>query len=534
MGILNTLQRPTPSADVNFRNVDPLDPFWYSDVGYYSRTFANFPISPDTAQRVSAVFACVSLLAEVLASVPVVLYRRLPNGDKERARDDRRYATIRRRPNQWMTRIDFYSQGQTNVGLRGNHYARIIDDGRSPVELLPLDPARMTVEQLDSNRLRYKYRDRDGEEIRYLQDEILHVRDTPTDGMVGQARAMLAREAIAVSAAGEAFVGGFFKNDATGRIAFEHPGHLSPDKRTEFMEYVQSKWAGWQNRSRPMLLWGGVTAKELGGDGDKNFIIDPRRFQVSDIARFWRVPGFLIGLEEKSTSFGTGIEQQVIGFETFTLKTWADRWAEALLIALFDEAEQEEFFIEFEFNDLLRANLLQRAQAYQILRNVGALNPNEIRRKENMNRREDPEGETYLSTPTGAAPNSREPGSGANATMVPAPLLVDAGHRIAKEDTRAVERRAAKADGDLEKWRTWLLTHYDRQVDHVRRVLAPHAAAYGVGAGLIELIASDVATTGRAALADGVPEGWSNHRPTQIVEILQDRLQREAVTDETT
>ena len=502
-----------------FDMLDPLSPFWYGPVGEYAQTFSAFPIGPESAMRISAVFACVSLLSETFASFPCILSRRTDDkGGKERARDDRRYRTLRRRPNSWQNQINFFANGQTDLGLRGRALGKIIDDGRK-LRIEPMLSTRTQIEQLSTGDLRYQYHNpltKQRETL--LQDEVLDVKDLSLDGFTSIARSSLAREAIAVAAAGEAFVGGFFKNDATGRIVFEHPGNLKPGPRAEFETMVKEKWQGWKNRSRPMLLSNGVVAKEVGTqDASKNFIVDPRKFQVTDVGRFWRVPNILIGLEDRSTSWGTGIEHQLIAFATFTMRSVTDRWAAALMQALFTEEEQEEFVVEFLFDDLLRGDLATRAEAYRIFKEIGVLNANEIRRKENMNRRDG--GEDYQETPAGTSPNRA---ASVEAHQVPTPLLADAAQRIAAADTREVRRRENWKAGPV-RWRAWVEEHYASHREYALTVLTPLGAAYRVAPGRVAEIARAISDSGRAALAEGVPAGWlDGGRATVVVALLEE------------
>ncbi len=212
---LDMLERAGTHASVEWHNMDPLDPSWYTEAIGGASSFAGFPINPDTSLRVSTVFACNSLIAECIASMPCDLMRRTDDkGGKEKAKDHRWYRTIRRNPFQGMTSMDWYGDGQMNLGLRGNAMFHIEDDGVRHTSLRPLQPAFTNVEHLATGRKRFNYWNPDtGKDVTYQQDEVLHVRDLSLNGFSGNARATLAREAIAVAAAGEAFVGGFFKND---------------------------------------------------------------------------------------------------------------------------------------------------------------------------------------------------------------------------------------------------------------------------------------------------------------------------------
>ena len=520
MGIYSRLQRSGLHADVNWTNVDSR---WYGPISSGASTFAGFPMGPDLAKRVSAVFACTSLISETLASLPVILYRKTGDGDKERATDHPLYRTLRFRPNVWMTPMDFYGCGQMHAGLRGNAYNEIvINDGE--IHLEPLHPDLITVEQLDSKRLRYQYTDPGlGEQRTLTQDQVVHVRDLAEDAVTGQARAVLAREAIAVAAASEAFIGGYFKNDATGRLHYKHPGSLSAEKRKELREMIQENVAGWQNRAKTLITTHGVEVTELGKHDDSGFIVDPRNFQVADIARFWRCPLFMIGLEEKSTTWGTGIEAQKQGFVDFTIKPWTDRWAQALTQALLTEEEQGEFFIEFLFADLVRGDLRTRMQSYKTGREIGVWNPNEIRKKENEGPREG--GDEYQNTTPGAAPNaSNEPEPEPPEPEVPQALRVDATSRIANAECSAVQRRGQKAQGDLVRWNAWTQQYYRAHRDYVAKVLEPIGEAFSVEMWRINAMVDRIAWTGMAGLKDGVPEGWDERRHTEIAMIIDECL----------
>ncbi|KKK91830.1 hypothetical protein LCGC14_2709030, partial [marine sediment metagenome] len=152
MGIYSRLE----GSGVRLESWGATDDRWYQPIDSFASTFAGFPIGPEIAKRVSAVFACLSLIAETIASMPCILYRRLDDdGAKERARDHRLYHTLRFRPNPWMTAMDLFGCGQMHAGSLGNAYQEIKDDGHT-IELHPIHPDLMTVEQLESGRLRFE------------------------------------------------------------------------------------------------------------------------------------------------------------------------------------------------------------------------------------------------------------------------------------------------------------------------------------------------------------------------------------------
>lgn len=513
MSLLGTLERAA-RADVSW---GPLDDRWYTDAPI-GPTYARWPVTNESMKRVSAVWACGALLSETVASLPCTLYRRIADGGKERATDHPVYRTLRYQPNSWMTPMDFFGSGQLHLAFRGNWYARILYH-QDRISLWPIHPDLVRVHLLDNGRLDYEVTNREtGRVDHHSQSDILHVRDLSDDGMKGHARAMLAREAIAVAGAAEGYAGKFFANDALGRLVMENPGDPGPVKRNELREAVQEQQAGWANRGKMLVTWGGWTAKHLGADHEKGFLLDPRNFQVADIARFWRIPLFMIGLEEKSTTWGTGVESQKQGFVDFTIKPWLDRWAQALGMALLTDEEREEFFIEFNLNDLVRGDLLARMTAYQIARQIGVFSPNEIRKKENEGPREG--GDIYQDTPIGGAPNAAGTNQNTGATAVPAPLIADAAHRIASREIAEVGKRAGKDVENPDKWTAWIQTFYADHGRYVEQVLAPLAASYPFLQPRVGQIVHAVQSSAVMVLLGGIPPLWLAERKGEVVTVL--------------
>jgi HK97 family phage portal protein len=535
MGIFDTLQRASPRADVTWRE---LDERWYSDDPGAGSTFSGFAVTPDSAKRTSAVFACTSKLSEIVASLPRAVYRRLDDGSKKKAREHPLYRTIRHQPNPWQTPMDFFGGEQMRLGLRGGSFARIVYSGRR-VELWPHPPSLVTVEQLASGRLRYEFHDPKGGRATTLsQDEVLHVRDLPSeDGLTGQARAVLAREAIALAAAGEAFAGGVFKNDASGRLVLTYDGNTpNQEERDKRRDNFQAQYAGWRQNRKALHLYGNAKVSEVGRDVDGGFIVDPRKYQVADVARFWGVPGWLIGLEEKSTSWGTGIEQQLIAFVNLTVKAWTDRWAQAMSLALLDESEQDEYFIEFDFRDLLRGDIKSRFDAYRLGREIGMYSPNDLLRKENEAPR--PGGDVYQDEIAGAP--GRQPAEAARpapppfeeeeeddprATGIPAPLLADAAQRLAGAEHGAfTDRLPASAKGRA-AYDAYRLQVFDRHRAFALKTLTPLGQAFALAEWQVAAAADRVVATGLVATAEPPAEGWLEIRRGAIEQLLAETLQ---------
>lgn len=511
---------------------EPLDERWYTQLDGVSRTFSGLPISPQMAQRVAAVFACTTIIAETIASLPCIVYRRRRDGGKDRATDHRYYRMLRYRPNAWQTPMDFFGNLGTRLTMRGNGLARLHDDG-TQAALTPFGIEHTTVEQTSAFRLRYKYRDpTDGAESTLLQDEVLHVRDLSSDGeqITGHARTALAREAIAVAAAAEQFVGAFFRHDATGRLLIQSKSAMpNKEAREEFKKHIQENYAGAANSRKTMVLYGDTNVQELGKHDSAGFIVDPRRFQVADVARYWRVPGFLIGLEEKSTTWGTGMTEMKHAFVDFTIKPWTDRIAQALMATLFSDEEREDYVIEFMFEDLLRGNLLSQMQSYQIGRVIGVLSPNEIRAKLNMGPRDG--GDDFQEIPTGAAANA-SPGSvpsrgrpddeeedDEQATAVPPTLLADAARRIVAAEARDL---FARMPADAAARSAWLATAYTNKSGYFGKVLGPLCDLAGAN---LDALVAQLARSGARALATATAaDAWQVVRQEAVLVTLEHAL----------
>jgi HK97 family phage portal protein len=539
MGLLSRVEQSALRANMP----GPFDDFFRGQSDRGQATYAGLPVSPDVAMRVSVVHACIEVLSMTLASLSLRVYKNLPNGGNERAIDHPLYPILSRRPNSWQTRFEFIEYQVRQLFLRGNAYA---EKDFQTLELVPLHPDRVRVEQLANRQLRYRIKPTPnivdapsiGPERLLSQEQMLHIRDASDDAIAGQARTVLAREAIAVAAAAERFSGRWLQNDGSGRVMATHPARLDPTTRSEFHRVYQENAAGWANRGKLLLAEGGVKYEILPGLSESGFLTDPRKFQLAEICRYFgRVPPFMIGHEDKTT-WGTNIEQIKGGFVAFCAKPIGDRIEQALMRDLLAEDEQEEYFIAFDYAGLLRGDLLSVVQAIAIERQQGLLNANEGRALLNMNPREDPGGDVYQQTPPSAAPNptagavpagnappAEEPSATdeeLDAAAIPAPLLADAAQRIAAAEVREVEKHAAGAVADPGKFVAWAQRFYTKHRAHAAQAIAPFAVAGGFDVWAADQAAERIERTALSALAAGVPDGWAAQREGEIAAILDE------------
>jgi HK97 family phage portal protein len=508
----------------------PTDDYWYySAQRLAGTTVGGVPVTVELANQVSAVFACVDVLAVTMASLSLDLTRRLPNGGKERADDHPLYDVLSYRPNGWQTRFEFIEYLVRQLFLRGNFYAEkdFTDDA-----LYPVHPNLVKVEQLTNRRLRYRWTPPGESEIVRTQDEMVHVRDTSEDSITGMSRVYLARRAIAVASQSELFSERFLQNDGSGRVIMKHPAKLNDETRSDIHRVYKKFNAGADNKGSLLIAENGAELNILPGLNESGFLTEPRKFQLAEICRYFgRVPPFMIGHEDKTT-WGTNIEQIKLGFVAFCARPLGNRIREALMRDLLTREERREYSIDFDYADLLEGDLLTTVQALAIERQNGLVSPNEARAVLKRNPRDDAGGDEYQDTPTGAAPNAGEPTarkavqSPPDASAVPAPMVLDAARRIAAKEVTAVGRHA---DHNGLPFVAWCRGYYTDHRRTVADVLKPIVESYGVSAFVATQAADRLESTAVTALGmDGVPAGWLDQRPSEVALILTEVFQAEA------
>lgn len=375
---------------------------------------AGQPVTEATALNVSAVMACVSLRARALASLPVRVYERLDERSKRPARTHP-ITRVLAQPNMWQTRAELFGMLEAHRVLRGNAYAwinrvpRQSPDGEERdqvVELIPMHPDQVEVPD-DYDDLGpvaiYKLHRRRGGVVEIPAGDVLHLKGLSTDGRKGRSVLQDAREMIGVALATQEHAAAFWSNDATPSVALTHPKTLSEQARKHLRESWEAVYGRSKEKSRTAILEEGMQIQQLGLSERDNQFLETRAFQRAEIASWFHVPPHMIGDTEKSTSWGTGIEQQQIGFLVFTLRPDLVLWEQRLTRDLI--RNRERYFIEFSLDGLLRGDAIARSTFYWRMIQMGAMSPNEVRALENMNPIE--EGDIYLQ-PVNMAPLGSE------------------------------------------------------------------------------------------------------------------------------
>ena len=345
-------------------------------------------VNERSAMQMTAVYACVRILSEAIAGLPLHMYRYREDGGKEKATEHNLYHLLHDEPNPEMTSFVFRETLMTHLLLWGNAYAQVIRNGKGEVlALYPLMPSRMTVDRTKDGRIVYIY-SRDQSEanagkdsqVVLTSDDVLHIPGLGFDGLVGYSPIAMAKNAIGMSIACEEYGARFFANGASPSGVLEHPGTLKDPKRVR--DSWNAAYGGTSNAHKVAVLEEGMKYVPISISPNEAQFLETRKFQIDEIARIFRVPPHMVGDLEKS-SF-SNIEQQSLEFVKYTLDPWVVRWEQSLSRALLTPDEKNTFFFRFNVDGLLRGSYHERMQGYSVGIQNGFMSPNDVRELENL------------------------------------------------------------------------------------------------------------------------------------------------------
>ena len=347
-------------------------------------------VTERSAMQMTAVYACVRILSEAVAGLPLHFYRYKADGSKEKAIDSNLYHLIHDEPNPEMSSFVFRETLMTHLLLWGNAYAQIIRNGKGEVSALyPLMPNKMSVDRDENGKLYYTYTRSDcepnamnGSSVVLEPKDVLHIPGLGFDGLVGYSPIAMAKNAIGLAIATEEFGSKFFANGAAPSGVLEHPGTIKDPSRVR--EAWQSQFGGSGNSGKVAVLEEGMKYTPISISPEQAQFLETRKFQINEIARIFRVPPHMVGDLEKS-SF-SNIEQQSLEFVKYTLDPWVVRWEQSLSRSLLSEDEKKQYFFKFNLEGLLRGDYQSRMNGYAIARQNGWMSANDIRELEDLDK----------------------------------------------------------------------------------------------------------------------------------------------------
>lgn len=371
-----------------------------ADAGYsflFGRTTSGKPVNERTAMQTTAVYACVRILAEAVASLPLHVYEYQDDGGKKLVHDHPLYYLLHDEPNPEMTSFVFRETLMSHLLIWGNAYAQIIRDGAGRVlGLYPLLPDKMEVQRDDRGNIYYVYSRNSDENpmfkeygnIKLKAEDVLHIPGLGFDGLIGYSSIAMAKNAVGMTLACEEYGASFFANGANPGGVLEHPGVLKDPSKVR--ESWNSVYRGVNNAHKIAVLEEGMKYQQIGIPPEEAQFLETRKFQINEIARLYRIPPHMVGDLDKS-SF-SNIEQQSLEFVKYTLDPWVIRWEQSLQRSLLLPGEKGKYFIKLNVDGLLRGDYQSRMNGYAVGRQNGWFSANDIREMENMNPIPDEEG----------------------------------------------------------------------------------------------------------------------------------------------
>jgi HK97 family phage portal protein len=346
-----------------------------------SYNISNVTVNEDSALKLSAVWACVRLIAETIGGLPINAYKIMPDGTRVIDYDHQLCQLFKNKPNRYQNRVEFFETMTMQLCLHGNSYAHIQrGTGGKIVSLLPLMAEQMEVNLLTDGSVVYRYNSGNNLAV-YAPESIWHLK-LMSNGIVGLSPLSYARNSVGIGIASDDRVKALASN------GFKPTGVLTIDKllKPEQREQIRNQFADLASGSGDPLrvLEAGMAYQQISMNPKDVQLLETRRFQIEDIARFFGVPSVLINDTSASTTWGSGIEQIVQGFYKLGLRPYLERYEASIHNSLLSAADRRNYEFEFDFGALLRGDELTRFQSYKEAINAGFKTINECRQSEGL------------------------------------------------------------------------------------------------------------------------------------------------------
>lgn len=376
-----------------------------------SESALSYSVSPQAAMRAATVYACVKIVSEDMGKLPVHVYKD-ENGAKIPVDSDNIAYILRKKPNHYMTPFEFYEAIIWDVKIHGDFIAFISRSSRGEVlEILPLDPRSIQILKNPSSGLfQYSATKLNGEQKTFKREEILHIRDGVDKDGKGRSRIKQAADAIGLEVEAEGVLARLFKNGLRLSSVVSHPASLSDKARERLRDYITKKMSG-PRQGEPLVLEEGVDWKPSQMTTKDAQLLELREFQRGVILSIFRVPPHKLGLMTGATHSNMEIQERA--YWTDTILSDAIRIEQAIYRDVFTEQQKKAgYYLKFNIDSMVRADMITRYQAYQIGRRAGLLSADDCRAKEDMNPRPDGLGGVYMESgdlyPSGEKENENQ------------------------------------------------------------------------------------------------------------------------------
>ena len=462
---------------------------WFVDMFMGGEANSGVHVDENNALCVGAVFACVSRLSETIGSLPIILYKRDGKG-KTRATNKKLYSILHDLPNESMTAMTFKETLMTHCLLYGHAFAEIVRNGAGEVQALyPIMPYRVQI-KIKNNKTYYFINLPDGKQKILSQRQVFYMPWLTVNGIEAYRPVMLAREIIGLSMATESFSAKYFKNGTNTGGVVEHPAKLSDPAFNRLKKSMQESYEGLGNAHRMLLLEEGMKFQKIIIPPNDSQMLESRKHQVEEIARFYNVPPHII--QDLSRATFSNIEEQGVYYAVHSIRPWAIRWEQAIYRCLLSEIDRREYFAELMIDALMRGNIESRYKAYAVGRQWGWLSINDIRNKENMDPITQDGGDIYLMplnmTDINNPPDVEEEpkkkegrshiehrSSRMNISESFEGIFEDMTARIVRKEKQNIMAEARKqlSTRNIDTFIAWLERYYDGLDDYLRKQFTP-------------------------------------------------------------
>lgn len=365
------------------QNATLKEPEWWRQALSVNPVASGANVTVDTAASVSAVWACVRIISESIATLPCHVYETTSIG-KQVATKHPIEPLVYALPNGEQTAVDLYEHVLSNVLLRGTAFVEL---RRSSVlgkltEMRPLYTKHMRIERDSQGNLVFDYQEPGNAKV-YPQESIWRIKGLGDDAVTGLSPIALGRESIGVALAAEEQAAKLYANGMQTPRVFEMDGTLSDESFKRLKESISSDYAGSSNAFKTLILESGLKLKNTGFTPEDSQFLESRKFQISEIARWFRVPLHMLAELDRATF--SNIEHQSIEFVRNTIRPWVKRLEMSMYRDLLMPQERGRYFVKFSIDGLLRGDTQSRYDAYGKAIQDGWLSRNEVRLMEDKN-----------------------------------------------------------------------------------------------------------------------------------------------------
>lgn len=357
--------------------------FWSQFLG--SQSSSGKTVTVDNAMQLSAVWSCVRIISTSVAGLPMGVYQREADGGRKDARSFGLYDIVHTSPNEDMTAFQFWQAMVASMLLRGNAFAEIHRMGNRIVALDFLLPGRVDLDLDDDGRITYWYRPRKGARRQIERRDMLHIPAFSLDGRVGLSAIRYGADVFGAAMSADDAANGTFKNGLLPAVAFKVDRVLKPEQRDEFRDYVKQV-SGALNAGRSPVLEQGITPESIGINPVDAQLLESRGYGVEEVCRWFGVPPWMVGKTDAGSNWGTGLEQQMIAFLTFSISSITNQIQQCVNKRLLTPVERQTYYAEFSLEAFLKADTAGRSAWYSQMTQNGIMTRDECRIKENLPR----------------------------------------------------------------------------------------------------------------------------------------------------